>query len=300
MVKSIGTLSTKCSCPPINTIMHGDVREVLTRFPDNYFDLMVTSPPYFNLRNYTYKPEEVGREKTADQFITTLLDIFEIGRKKLKRTGSLWVNIADKYDHGPTMVPERFAWMMARVRGWHLVNDVIWYKIGAMAESTNRRFSQKYEHFYWFAKDRDNYYFNVDASKIPAKPATIARFDYKFNEGKSQAISRMRSMIGDMHKKADEYLKRGVNAGDLWPMPTNKRRVEHAAPYPVELVVRPIMACCPPDGIVFDPFMGSGTTAIAALTMGEGRKFNGSELNEKSIEEAMQEIEPLLAQPTLF
>lgn len=270
------------------------------RFPDNYFDLTVTSPPYFNLRNYTYKEKEIGREPTPEQFIQSLLTTFSIVKQKTKNSGSLWVNIADKYERGPLQIPERFAYLMTHTHGWHLVNDVIWYKIDAMAESVTRRFSQKYEHFYWFVKDVDEYYFNLEATKIPPKPATIARFDYKFNQGKSQEISRMRGMIGDMSQKADEYLKRGVNCGDLWTMPTNKRKVKHAAPYPIELVVRPIMACCPPGGIVLDTFMGSGTTALATIEMGEGRKFNGVDLNEESIAEAMKEISTLLLQPNLI
>lgn len=197
------------------------------------------------------------------------------------------------------MLPEEFARMMVNTRGWKLVNKVIWYKVDAMAESTQKRFSQKWEPFYWFAKS-DQYYFEPDAAKIPVKQSSVTRLEHKFNEGKSQDVSRMRGIIGDMTHKIDEYLQRGVNAGDVWPLVTNKERVQHAAPYPVSLCVRPIVACCPPGGVVFDPFAGSGTTGIATLRVGGDRVFYGTDINEKSVAEANERIKPDKLQGSLF
>ena len=286
------------SCEP-NSIIHGDVREVLRDFPDNFFDLAITSPPYWNLREYTSDPREIGREKSSEQYVLHLLEVFDLVYQKLKPTGSLWVNIADTYDHGPLEIPQRLSYLMRNIRQWHLVNSVIWYKTDAMAESVTRRFSQKYEMFYWFAKDQKKYYFNQEAAKIPVTKSTVARLNYKFNLNKGTDIARMRGMLGDQSGKIDMYLEKGVDAGDIWAIPTNKDKVDHSAPYPIYLVVRPIVACCPANGRVLDPFMGSGTTALATVRIGEGREFYGAELNLESVEEAVKRLAPEMLQGEL-
>lgn len=286
-------------CEP-NTIYHGDVRDFLREVPDLFFDLAVTSPPYWNLREYTGQANEIGLEKDIDAYLLNLLAVFDLLAPKLKDSGSLWVNIADTYRKGPLEIPQRFSYLMRQTRGWHLINAVIWYKVDAQAESCKRRFSQKYEMFYWFVKDYDKYYFNLEASKIPVTKATVERMNYTFNKGKGTDIARMRGMLGDQSEKIEMYLEKGVNAGDLWALPTNKDKVKHAAPYPVSLIVRPILACCPPEGNVFDPFMGSGTTALAVARMGEGRKYYGADINGDSVAEANERLHSELIQGQLL
>lgn len=284
-----------------NKVILGDAREVLRDFPPSFIDTAVTSPPYFNLRNYTEGDErEIGVESSLDAYMDNLLEVFQAISDRMKPTGTLWVNIADTYREGvPMMVPWKFMWRMIDA-GWALINIVVWYKIDAMAESVDRRFSQKWEPFFFFAKDPDIYYFDPEGTKMPVKVSSVQRLEHKFNQGKSQEVSRMRGLMGDMSHKADEMLERGVNAGDIWAMPTNKVRVQHAAPYPVELCLRPIMSCCPANGVVFDPFAGSGTTGVATLELGGGRQFYGTDINPLSVEEANERIAPQAKQPTLF
>lgn len=284
-----------------NTVVEGECREVLSGLPDAFIDLVVTSPPYWDLRDYTQgDPREIGREPSKEDYIENLVSVFRAVRPKLKETGSIWVNIAETYREGlPKLIPWDFMYAMLR-DGWHLINTVMWYKVDAMAESTDRRFSQKYEPFFWFVKDPDVYYFNQEGSKIPVKVSSVQRLEHKFYEGKSQEVSRMAGLIGDQSHKAELYMERGVNAGDVWAMPTNKVKVKHAAPYPVELCLRPIVSCCPPDGLVFDPFAGSGTTGVATLELGANRTFFGTEINPLSVEEANERLRPGIRQPTLF
>lgn len=284
-----------------NSVVYGDAREVLRGLPSLSIDLVVTSPPYFDLRKYCDDPREIGQEKNVYAFINSLLSVFDAVHPKLKDEGSLWVNIGDTYRNGqPLMIPEEFCRMMYKTRGWYIINKTIWYKVDAMAESTQRRFSQKWEPFFWFVKDPKNYYFNAEAAKIPVKQSSVSRLEHKFNQGKSQDVSRMRGIVGDQSHKIEQYLQQGVNAGDVWALTTNKERVKHAAPYPVELCVRPIVACCPPNGNVFDPFAGSGTTGIATLRVGEGRKFLGTDINQESVEEANERLHPDKIQGSLF
>ena len=285
----------------INTIVEGDAREVLRNLPlSNSFDCVVTSPPYFNLREYTGLPSEIGTEESLAGYLTNLVHgVFDKVYSHLKNTGSLWVNIGDTFNKGqPLCVPWEFLDMM-RMVGWQLRNIVIWYKPDSMAESTKRRFSQKWEPFFWFTKS-DEYYFDFEAATIPVTQSTTTRLESKFNEGKGTDTSRMRGMVGDMSHKVERYLTQGVNAGDLWPIVTNKEKVAHIAPYPVELVVRPILSTCPPKGVVFDPFVGSGTTCLAVARIGGGRKYFGCDINPEAVSEACIRVEDETKQGKLF
>lgn len=289
------------STPVDNTIVAGDVREVLRDLPFLGIDCIVTSPPYWNLRSYTEDadPREIGHEPAVEDYVNDLADLFfEVGRHMTPK-GSIWVNLGDNFVDGqPLLVPWRFLFAM-QSRGFQVRNVVIWYKPDAMSESTVRRFSQKYEPFFWFTMS-DDYYFNHEAATIPCKLSTVQRLEHEFYANKGTAVSRMGGLIGDMSSKIDEYLSRGVNAGDAWIINTNKEKVEHIAPYPVELVLRPILATCPPGGLVFDPFMGSGTTALAVAEMGEGRRYFGTDINPKAVEQANTRIAPEVAQGKLF
>lgn len=280
-----------------NKVTCGDARELLRQLPSSTFDLTITSPPYWRHREYTDLPGEIGQEDTSEEYIDHLLDVFAALYQGTKITGSCWVNIDDTYRQGPCNIPERFMLQMVRV-GWRLINKVVWYKIDAMSESVPRRFNRKYEMFYWFVRSYDDYYFDIQGTKIPVKQSTVSRLEHKFYENKGTAVSRMRGMIGDKRELIDRYLDEGVDCGDLWITPTNKERVEHAAPYPEALIARPLIACCPDGGTVLDPFAGSGTTLQAALKL--GRECMGIDINPDSVAEANKRIEELASTPYLF
>jgi DNA modification methylase len=269
---------------PLDTILQGDVRQILPTLPASSVDLIVTSPPYFGLREYTDDSHEIGREQELGMYIHRIKEVaFELHRMA-KPTASFWINIDDTYDNGqPLLVTERM--MLAILEtGWKLVNKVIWFKIGTAPESAARRFNRVYEMFYWFVKNQKLYYFNNEAAKIPVAAASVERLEYKFNKGKSSDVSRMKSMLGDQRHRAEIALEKGVGCGDVWAIVTSKEKVAHIAPYPDDLLLRPIVGCSPPGGVVFDPFMGSGTTAKVAKMF--GRHYCGTELNPDSVKEA--------------
>jgi DNA modification methylase len=287
---------------PPNRVILGEAREVLRDFPDSSIDLVVTSPPYWKLRNYTERDSrEIGQEVTPEQYVLNLTSVFTAIRPKLKDTGSIWVNLGDTYVDGcPLMIPEEFARMMTKAYGWYLHNKVIWYKLDGMAESSANRFHQKWEPFYFFSKNRKGYYFDELGTKIPVKANTIHRLEYRFNDSDKVAVSRMRGIVGDQRHKAEMYLERGVDAGDVWALSTNKEKVAHPAPYPVSLTVRPIVTCCPDNGVVFDPFGGSGTTGVATLRVGGGRSFYGTDISPEFVKEANERLALESMQPSLF
>lgn len=276
-----------------NTIVQGDAREVLGAMPpEPLFDCIVTSPPYFNLRRYTEDGDrrEIGREEHSDLFIEHLVDLFNRCRPRLRESGSLWINIDDTFrDGSPLSIPERlFSALVGD--GWIPRNRIIWHKINTPPESAQKRFARKYEMVYWFTKARDDYFFDLAATKIPVAVSSVKRLAYGKSGVKEPGITRMSGskQVFDAEEQERKWMEGGVNCGDVWVMPSATGRTRHVAQYPELLVYRPILSTCPRDGLVLDPFMGSGTTAVVAKRL--GRRYFGIDLDPRAVEEARKRV----------
>ena len=283
-----------------NIIHVGDNLFHLTNIPDNSVDMCVTSPPYYNLRDYK-NSGQIGAENTVKDFVENLCKVFDEIHRILKPTGSCWVNIGDTYDKKRLLqVPSRFEIAMCD-RGWHLRNEIIWSKPNPQPISSKDRFWGNHEKFFWFVKDVKKYYFNRDAILVPQAEISIRRMFSKNNMDKRKdfnasskegfAISsnsqdkhyaRMREEMGiDKEFNYEELIKSGKCPTrpefDTWNVPSVTYKGAHFAVYPPELIEKPILSCCPEQGIVIDPFMGSGTTGEVAKL--NNRKYIGLELN---------------------
>ena len=283
-----------------NIIHIGDNLFHLTNIPDNSVDMCVTSPPYYNLRDYK-NSGQIGTENTVKDFVENLCKVFDEIHRILKPTGSCWVNIGDTYDKKRLLqVPSRFEIAMCD-RGWHLRNEVIWSKPNPQPISSKDRFWSNHEKFFWFVKDVKKYYFNRDAILVPQAEISIRRMFSKNNMSKRKdfnasdkegfAISsnsqdkhyaRMREEMGiDKEFNYEELIKSGKCPTrpefDTWNVPSVTYKGAHFAVYPPELIEKPILSCCPEQGIVIDPFMGSGTTGEVAKL--NNRRYIGLELN---------------------
>jgi len=283
-----------------NIIHVGDNIFHLTNIPDNSVDMCVTSPPYYNLRDYK-NSGQIGAENTVKDFVENLCKVFDEIYRILKPTGSCWVNIGDTYDKKRLLqVPSRFEIAMCD-RGWHLRNEIIWSKPNPQPISSKDRFWGNHEKFFWFVKDVKKYYFNRDAILVPQAEISIRRMFSKNNMSKRKdfnatskegfAISsnsqdkhyaRMREEMGiDKEFNYEELIKSGKCPTrpefDTWNVPSVTYKGAHFAVYPPELIEKPILSCCPEQGIVIDPFMGSGTTGEVAKL--NNRKYIGLELN---------------------
>ena len=281
-----------------NIIHVGDNLFHLTNIPDNSVDMCVTSPPYYNLRDYK-NSGQIGAENTVKDFVENLCKVFDEIHRILKPTGSCWVNIGDTYDKKRLLqVPSRFEIAMCD-RGWHLRNEVIWSKPNPQPISSKDRFWGNHEKFFWFVKDVKKYYFNRDAILVPQAEISIRRMFSKNNMSKRKdfnasskegfAISsdsqdkhyaRMREEMGiDKEFNYEELIKSGKCPTrpefDTWNVPSVTYKGAHFAVYPPELIEKPILSCCPEQGIVIDPFMGSGTTGEVAKL--NNRKYIGLE-----------------------
>ena len=283
-----------------NIIHVGDNIFHLTNIPDASVDMCVTSPPYYNLRDYK-NSNQIGAENTVSDFVENLCKVFDEINRILKPTGSCWVNIGDTYDKKRLLqVPSRFEIAMCD-RGWHLRNEIIWSKPNPQPISSKDRFWGNHEKFFWFVKDVKKYYFNRDAILVPQAEISIRRMFSKNNMSKRKdfnasdkegfAISsnsqdkhyaRMREEMGiDKEFNYEELIKSGKCPTrpefDTWNVPSVTYKGAHFAVYPPELIEKPILSCCPEQGIVIDPFMGSGTTGEVAKL--NNRRYIGLELN---------------------
>lgn len=272
------------------TLYHGKAADVLQAMPDQSVDCIVTSPPYFGLRNYGVVGQ-IGDESTPAEFVAALVEVFREARRVLADDGTLWLNLGDSYassakgSGGTGMgVPSKnllgIPWRVAfalQDDGWILRNDIIWHKPNAMPESVTDRLSGRHEHLFMLTKG-PRYWFDLDAVREEQSPVSVARAlraDHRTKDGWSDAYHG--NPPKGLARQSERDTTRGSNPGDVWSIATQPFAGEHFAAYPVALPERAIQAGCKPGGTVLDPFSGSGTTGLAAAR--NGRRYVGIDLN---------------------
>ena len=300
---------------------HGDVREVLRQMPPESVQCVVTSPPYWGLRDYG-EQGQLGLEATPGEYVAAMVEVFREVRRVLRADGTLWLNLGDSYagswgaqgrtgqmsdrsvisarqisEHpqfnsrtGTRIgdgalkpkdlvgIPWRVAFAL-QADGWWLRSDIIWHKPNPMPESVTDRPTKSHEHMFLLAKSERYYY---DAAAIAEQSEYAgALVRTKGNEGMDGGY--------DGHRTRDG-LRRGVVVGetrnrrDVWSIPTTPFPGAHFATFPPELIKPCILAGSPEGGVVLDPFLGSGTTAMVAKSL--GRRAVGIDLNAEYLEMA--------------
>ena len=303
-------------------ILFGDCRNTLPLFPEQA-RMCVTSPPYYGLRDYGGEEKQIGQEKTPEEYIETLVEVFSKVRDCLTDDGTLWLNIGDsyvgtghkgdwkdpKYKEGRT--GQTFAlnnkveglkskdligipWMLAfalRADGWYLRQDIIWHKPNAMPESVKDRCTKAHEYVFLLSKNK-HYYYDNEAIKEP----TVTRTDTVRDRDKGKLNNTEgRSRMGGL--KTNNYEKR--NKRSVWSVSTKPYKGAHFAVFPADLIEPCILAGSEKGDLILDPFMGSGTTAVVTKTL--GRDYIGCELHEsygELIEKRINEMP--IPEATLF
>ena len=288
----------------LDYIYQGDALEVLKQMPSESVDMCITSPPYWNMRDYGDK-NQLGLEYTTSEFIDNLYNVFHELKRVLKDEGSLWINIRDTYSKGVkrcgvknkslSMIPERLIIKLLD-DGWILRNDIIWHKPNAMPDSCKNRFTVDYEHLYFLTKKDKGYYFKTQyepyTSNIKSKKDNINN-----NNDKDKRSALIESKMvrhganGTTLNSPSKWSDKGRIKRTTWSINTKSYKEAHFATYPTELIECPIDAGCPEGGIVLDPFMGSGTTGVVAKK--QGKHYVGIELNKEYIEIADNRIKKL-------
>jgi site-specific DNA-methyltransferase (adenine-specific) len=306
----------------INQIIHGHVIDVLSKIPEESVDCVITSPPYWQMRDYKTKPQVwggnpecrhqfvkqfcvkcgawlggLGLEPDLTLYLKNLMLVFDAVKRVLKKQGTLWINLGDKYgcsfgnwaiENSPRnknrkyykslmMIPQRFAINMID-SSWILRNNITWNKNNCMPCGVKDRFNQSDEKFFFFVKQK-KYYFCLEKAKEKTSDNTHGRkrINIETKAGTYKGFN--------CPEVVEMRLKRTV-----WNIPTRPGDGYHFSHFPEKLIVTPIEVGCPPGGIVLDPFSGTGTTCRVADKL--GRKFVGIELNNDYVSKSIKKITP--------
>lgn len=284
--------SSKETAPIVDSIICDDVLSALSAMSTGIIDGIVTSPPYYGQRDYSH-PRQIGNEATSEIYIERLLLVFKECRRVLKDQGTLWLNVGDKYEDGRLLgVPWRLA-LTLQQNGWILRSDIIWWKPNAMPSSAKNRLTCDHEYMFLLTKGQD-YYFNGDAIREPHVTFTdrSRMMGGRNHFGKRGGTPEQGKNSGsqNLHRARwdQAFHPKGRNKRTVWEIPLSKFPDAHFAVFPEKLIEPCILAGIPQGGLVLDPFMGSGTTAIVALRC--GRHFVGIDCNEKYCEMAKRRI----------
>ena len=276
----------------LNNILHGPALEQLKTLDSESVDCCITSPPYFGLRDYKVDGQ-LGLEKNPQEYIQNLMQIFDKVKRILKSSGAAWINMGDSYNGNKSLslIPERFAIAMVD-QGWILRNKIIWYKPNCMPSSAKDRFTVDWEYLFFFTKSQ-KYYFETQYEPYDlTNPSGWRKQDAIFGGSKAEGYENATYSGNAWSPNPLGRIKRCV-----WKIPTKPFSEAHFAAFPPGIVYIPLMATCPVNGVVLDPFIGSGTTALVAVN--NARNFIGIELNQSYIDMAMERLRPYLLQTRL-
>lgn len=181
-------------------IRHGDCLELLKQMPDKSIDMVITSPPYYNLRDYG-AVGQIGAETDPNDYLDKLLQVFTEVHRVLKDSGSCWVNLDDVYSNQSLLcIPDRFKIRMCEA-GWLCRNEIIWHKPNAMPSSAKSRFNNDFEKLFFFTK-RNKYHFSTQyeplRSAVPTKSTRgrTTKTKYQSNEQESAVRQGMNKTRG--------------------------------------------------------------------------------------------------------
>mgnify|MGYP003039575419 CR=1 FL=1 len=188
-------------------------------FENGEIDCIITSPPYFQCRNYNDNDKQIGLEKTVEDYVDSLCEVFDSYKHKLNERGNLFVNIGDKYDKSKNLllIPYLFATEMQK-RGWILRNDIIWHKPNFQPSPVKDRLANAYEHVFHFVKNK-NYYYDLDSIRVPNRcdeggnEKVFERFEAKIknsnlsDEEKRNCLVELEKLYGEQKINKDARLK---------------------------------------------------------------------------------------------
>jgi DNA modification methylase len=278
------------SLPPTFEVRIGDCVRSLKAMPSGSVQSAVTSPPYWNLRDYG-ADGQLGLEGTPQAYLANMVAVFRELRRVLRDDGTLWLNIGDSYSNknlsgwckGSELVgmPWHLAFALQQ-DGWYLRSEVIWHKPNPMPESVKNRPTRCHEQVFLFSKNRKYAY---DATAIE-EPAIWA-------DDKRSGAGRIRyggKRNGDAGTGQESFvsIKATRNKRTVWQVAVQHFKGAHFAVFPEKLVEPCLLAGTQPGDIVVDPFSGSGTTGVVAVR--HGRHFVGLELNPEYAQMATDRI----------
>lgn len=233
------------------TLFGDDCRKLLKSMPDECCDLVVTSPPY-----------NIGKEYETrlrlDEYVNQQREVIQACVRTLKPSGSICWQVGNFVDNGSIIPLDVILYPIFADLGLKMRNRIIWHFEHGL--HCKNRFSGRYEVIAWWTKS-DAYHFELDPVRVPQKYPGKRHFKGP----------RAGELSGN---------PLGKNPSDVWTIPNVKHnhveKTDHPCQFPVELVERLVLSMTPKDGLVLDPFLGTGTSAVAALM--HGRRAAGAEI----------------------
>ena len=312
---------------------------------DASVDCIVTSPPYFNLRDFQAGDGEIGVENTIAEYVQSLVEVGAELHRVLKGTGTLWIVIDDSRSgsnkgqladgshapgkkqsshrgtaHQPVRskrqpltgdsvtrwgggdkwvegmprknlmgIPERVA-LSLQEWGWIWRDEIIWKKPNPMRSSAKDRTTHCHEKIYMFSK-ASRYYYDIEAIGEPRRwydQRSASSLVFGEAQERRKPGYEGRSRRSEAARERGEIEKDWVHPLSVWEIRNPGYRGPHYATFPLELATKMVLAGCPPDGVVLDPFVGRGTTCIAAQAI--NRRSIGVDLNPEYVALATKEI----------
>lgn len=324
-----------------NRVLVGDALAHLQLLPTRSVDAIVTSPPYYRLRDYQVRGQ-IGLETTVEDWVAKLHALTREAHRVLVPTGTLWLVLGDSYSTRPGDGAPRKSLLLGPARlalrlvgdGWVLRNTITWAKTNPMPSSVRDRLSATHELIYIFAK-QPLYFFDLDAIRVPHRSTPPRQ-----HTARDRAREAWRGPNGDDASGLDAIKAQGrighplgKNPGTVWATPSSNYRGDHHATFPLVLAEQMVRASTPEarcrrcrlpwrravirslgglavrgalaptcrcgtasePGLVLDPFLGAGTTALAAETL--HRAWLGIELNPAFARLARQRLQRARAGP---
>jgi site-specific DNA-methyltransferase (adenine-specific) len=251
--------------PILNQILNEDCLVGISKIADESIDLICTDPPYSLGKDYGNDSDK----KSPQEYLNWTYRWIDLCLPKLKKNGSFYIFLSWQFS------PEIFVYLKQKMI---MINEIIWdRRVPSMGGST-RKYSSVHDNIGFFVKDK-NYHFDIDEIRIPYDAATKKARSRKIFEGK-------------------KWLEMGYNPKDVWCESRlhaqDLERENHPTQKPLKIIERIVRASCPKSGIVLDPFMGSGTSAVAALK--NNRNFIGFEINKDYHQRGVERIKNLKSQ----
>lgn len=320
----------------IDKIIHGDNLTILNSIPKNTINLIITSPPYFKQRDYG---TGIGNEKTTEEYVENLLNVFSECERVLTNDGSIVFNLGDKYlESSLQLIPFRFAIEALKRFPVKLVNNITWVKLNPTPRQYQKRLVSSTEPFFHFVKS-DDYYYNlaayisnngtktkrtngnnigkryfdlIESSNLTLEQKKLALRELQevIEEVRTGKIESFRMKIKGIHSepfggqdggRKYQLMRKGFTIIKIKGDPIKRDIIEcavetikgskHPAIYPLYIIKEIIKLLSRPSDIVLDPFIGSGTTAVAAKEL--GRRYIGMDINEEYCKYARARIKNL-------
>lgn len=283
------------------TLLLGDAVEQMSTLAAESVHCVVTSPPYYGLRDYGGHPDQIGLEDSPFAYVQRMAEVFRQVHRVLADDGTVWLNLGDSYAYPPgsagrqgagqrtgrrftaeglrgnaALPPKNLIGIPWRVAlalqdaGWVLRSEIIWAKRNIMPESVTDRPTRAHEQIFLLTKG-SRYYYDADAIREESNPDQEKHNQRYAREYAAHTVRAATTGQPGNVNSVGIHSRPGVggrNSRTVWTISSTPLKAAHFATFPVELPRRCIMAGCPAGGTVLDPFSGAGTTALAAQQLG--------------------------------